>query len=176
MPALTLGSKCTITRETSPQKQFFVQVTSMFRPFHFDKKAYLISSLINAEFGLYSEEESGASYTITSTTSNGRLDVRVNEQPLNSRLRLDAESSNSPASVTLPPTFEGKFYLKSSIFTPKVDVSRVEDPSGEGRERDVNVGRINGGVAKGYARWANGGERNGEVELRTSNSPAYLRL
>ena len=103
-----------------------------------------------------------------------------NVSPPDSILHLSAGTSNSPAHVLLAPAYEGTFSVGTSLFSPVVDRStRKEDPSGRGRERNINVRNVRGGVVEGAVSWEpselpRGGA--GEVSLRTSNSPVTLIL
>ncbi|KAF4589929.1 hypothetical protein EYR38_009224 [Pleurotus pulmonarius] len=93
-----------------------------------------IRSFINL---LRSEESpfAGGIYHIETITSNAPLSVDFPVAPVNSTLSLDGKTSNAPATVSLHPTYEGRFKLITSLFTPVLEKSSVDDPSGRGRER-----------------------------------------
>ncbi|KAF8480218.1 hypothetical protein DFH94DRAFT_692559 [Russula ochroleuca] len=150
------------------------------------------NSIIFAELALLSTTggESNSSFIVHTRTSNSPLAVNFTDQPLNSLLKLDAHTSNSPAHVHLAPAFEGRFKLRTSIFpvvvSPDAD---VEDPAGLGRKRVVNVKTVGhgSGVVFGDVTWVPQGEEladeideevapTGKVEISTRNSPLHLSL
>lgn len=76
----------------------------------------------------------------------------------------------------MPSTFEGGFEVIADHFRPTVLASsHVRDPSGEGRKRDVIIER-EGSRANGTVSWSEEGKERGCVELRTTYSPAVLKL
>lgn len=114
-------------------------------------------------------------FDVTTKTSNSRLDVSFRDAPLDSTLNHRAATSNSPAEVTLHPTFEGHFSLDSSLFTPVVHEHRVEDPSGKDRKRVIRYRNVRGFV-DGDVSWVGNGEGKGKVAVKTSNARVTLNL
>lgn len=127
-----------------------------------------------------SSESTGGEFIVDAQTSNSPLVVHFPVAPVDSVLQFAGKTSNSPAFAHLPSTFEGNFHVKSSIFSPKVDViPDVEDPKGSGRERKVEFSKA-GKEILGSVRWSgeddDGAERKGFAELFTSVLGARLVL
>jgi len=118
-----------------------------------------------------------SAFRIQSTTSNNHNDVAVKAQPLGTSLvTVDSKTSNSKASVLLPPPFEGSFTLRTSNAQPNVVADDVEDPSGEGRRRQLTWSRY-GNTANGLVNWgAPRSKPKSWVHLESSNSPVTLLL
>jgi hypothetical protein len=95
---------------------------------------------------------------------------------VDSTLRLDGATSNAPVAVALHSAYEGAFSLRSSLFTPTLKERDVEDPSGRGRPRDVEIRRMGRGYIEGRVRYDPPGVAGGWVELKTSNARAGLTL
>ena len=110
-------------------------------------------------------------------TSNAPLHLQFFDAPVDSALGLQAETSNSPAEVSLHKTFEGEFELASSLFfVPEVQWHPVDDPAGRGRERRVSVGQVSRSHVRGNVGWDEDGGRRGDVSVKTSNAPLRLFL
>ena len=74
------------------------------------------------------------------------MTVNVTSLPTGSKLFLDAQTSNAPASVQLHPAYEGTFELVSSVVAPAVVVGD-EQVRGVGTAEEVrNARRV---VARG---------------------------
>ncbi|KDR84319.1 hypothetical protein GALMADRAFT_237095 [Galerina marginata CBS 339.88] len=134
---------------------------------------------LHADISLTSASGTGGSFDITTTTSNSPLRVTFSDSPVDSRLSLKASTSNSPATVSLHPAYEGTFTVQTSLFGPTLRrKSDVEDPSGEGRERNVKFGSIGKGprVLTGEVYWDEKRKDEGAVSVRTSNSPVVLEI
>ncbi|KAK2467427.1 hypothetical protein APHAL10511_000662 [Amanita phalloides] len=132
-------------------------------------------SIIDTDVRLQTDS-TGGDFEIVATTSNSPLRVRIREAPLDSKLSLNAKSSNSPVDVVLHPAFEGDFEVSTVHFWPSVSVnSAARDPSGGGRVRDVQVSRNKNHVS-GSVSWSDEGKGRGRVDVKTTNSPAVLRL
>ncbi|KAJ7170701.1 hypothetical protein C8R43DRAFT_875013 [Mycena crocata] len=134
------------------------------------------NSLLESIVNLSTSSGFGGVFRIKADTSNGRLATQITSCPVNSVLSLDAKTSNSAASVTLPSTYEGGFVLNTS--NAEVWVNRVgdnvRDPSGRGRLLGVEVNKSNEGKAAGKVYWdRNNGDR-GDVTVRSSNGPVSL--
>lgn len=121
-----------------------------------------------------------SAFAVQAITSNSPANIRAVAQPPNSPLTLDVRTSNSPAVVLLPTAFEGPFTLRTSFFNVPVlrtGDGAVEDPTGEGRERTVEVTRQVRSVMEGkvyWGEWTTQGK--GWVHVTSSNSPVELDL
>ncbi|OBZ69749.1 hypothetical protein A0H81_10118 [Grifola frondosa] len=107
-------------------------------------------------------DESGGDFEVTAQTHNSYLTIDFPKTPLNSFLKLDAETSNSPATVHLNPAYEGGFKLETSNTAPTVhrDV-KIADPSGRDRSRVFAMSQVKR-VVKGEVTWSNGEDRDGK--------------
>ncbi|CAK5264386.1 unnamed protein product [Mycena citricolor] len=142
------------------------------------------NSALNAELTLLSQSGSGGVFPIRTETSNGRLDTKVVEAPIDSVITLDARTSNSAGSIELPATYEGLFSISTS--NAKTSMHRVsgndEDPKCavasdcEPRKRHVQTKMQNKGHVAGTVFWEQGNEDRGKATLRTSNGPADIYL
>ncbi|KDQ26040.1 hypothetical protein PLEOSDRAFT_1046098, partial [Pleurotus ostreatus PC15] len=121
------------------------------------------------------ECSSGGIYSIKTTTSNAALGVDFPTAPVNSTLSLDSKTSNAPATVSLHPTYEGRFDLLSSLFTPVLEKSSADDPSGRGRERTIES-HSSRGVLSGRVQWAGSNESEGRVQVKSSIAPVVLKF
>ena len=112
-------------------------------------------------------------------TSNSPLAVAFSEAPVDSVLRFEGHTSNSPAKAVAHRTFEGDFFLRTSSWFP-VNLDHddtVEDPAGKGRKRDFALKRVNKGTSEGTVKWLPAETRElGSIVLTTSNSPISLKL
>lgn len=130
-------------------------------------------------YDLTSSKKISSSFSVTGKTSNSPLNIAFLDAPLDSKLVHRASTSNSPAEVSLHPTFEGQFYLHSSLFGAVVhERPGVEDPSGKGRERRVRYRTIRGPRAEGSVTWGDDvdEEKLGNVEVGSSNARVTLNL
>ena len=122
------------------------------------------------------------SFEVVATTTNAPLSAIVSQQPHDAHIRAAFMTQNAPARVTLQPAFEGRFELRSSVFTPpSVRLSHAQpgDPAGMGRTRRVLQQRRGSGTVVGSAVWEpmmywDG--REGQVTVQTSNAPLQLSL
>ncbi|KAF8959956.1 hypothetical protein BDZ97DRAFT_1761105 [Flammula alnicola] len=145
------------------------------------------NSPLHAEVSLFSSSKEGGSFHVSGTTTNSPVYLGFPEAPVDSTLRVEAETKNSPASVFLHPTFEGSFSLESTVFQPEVQEHGVVDPTGKGRIRRVQVDRIDGDELSGKVLWEREAKKpipipwplplpSGAVFIHTTNSPAVLDL
>jgi len=127
----------------------------------------------------------GGAFTITSLTSNARMEQMFTAAPSYSSLILNAKTSNAGTSVQLHPSFEGSFHLRSS----NAGIPRVlgidepqPDPSGDGRKRRIEMTRVVKNFVEGWVRWEDKEtqERDlkelGRVVVVTSNGKNVLRI
>ena len=134
-------------------------------------------SMIHGVLNLLTTTGTGGTFNVSASTTNAPLELSVNTLPPDGGLFLHGTSINSPVSVTLPPTYEGTYELRSSARAP-LEVERhkqAADPMGQGRKRVWTT--IEGSPAHvvGAVRW--GEERgSGRVSLRTSNKPVTLHV
>ncbi|KAF8992169.1 hypothetical protein BDQ17DRAFT_1432586 [Cyathus striatus] len=131
-------------------------------------------SAVEAQISLLSKEESGGRFKVTSHNSVTHLNIEFPTAPVNSVLILDAKTSVSPVVIKLHETYEGKFSFETSLSRPYLVVNdKVEDPSGEGRTRNVNVSHV-GSKVVGAIGWSEEGKDVGDVNVKTSISPLTL--
>ena len=140
----------------------------------------------NANINTNAKPETGGSFLIDACTSNNNLDVRIKQQPLSSSLHLNGRTSNAPARVYLPVTYEGQFMVRTNFLDPQVVITEkgVEDPAGLGRRRDVDVRKEMDWVIEGSVAWVDarvksgggGGRDKGYVSVQTNLAPATLYL
>ncbi|KAF8625369.1 hypothetical protein AX15_005420 [Amanita polypyramis BW_CC] len=134
------------------------------------------NSVIDTEVLLtHSNDSAPGDFTVLAKSTNSPIRLKISDAPVDSRLFLNAETQNSPVDVILHPTFEGDFEVTSINFWPTVSVRSPQDPSGKGRERDLQFSR-EGNYVKGSVSWSDEGKERGHVNIKTSNSPAVLRL
>ncbi|TFL07126.1 hypothetical protein BDV98DRAFT_557302 [Pterulicium gracile] len=121
---------------------------------------------------LTSDSDKEGTYSINAVTSNSPFKLDFVDAPKDSALELTAETSNSPGSAIMHPTYQGKFSLKSSNVSP-----RVEEHKRKGRT--VEYSSRSGSAVEGYVTW-NGEDKSrwqlGGVNLKSSNSRVTLVL
>lgn len=148
-------------------------------------------SPISAEISLTSgsRHASDASYVVSATTSNSDLHLRFAAQPVDSRLDLNAATTNGPAEVSVHPAYEGRFVLQSSTGAHIREEKDAQDPSGYKRERHVHYREMQSGgmnVVEGRVQWWGnkgprrrhdaGGRTYGLVSVRNTNAPLMFAL
>ncbi|THH26317.1 hypothetical protein EUX98_g7871 [Antrodiella citrinella] len=139
------------------------------------------NSLIQSSISLISltETSTGGSFDIAATTSNSPIDVVYPTIPVNSTLKFDGRSSNSPVRATLHTGYEGSFALATSMWNkPAIHFDRsAEDPSGAGRRRALETISLGYGAHNGHVYWGSGARKNaGSVQLSTFNADVQLIL
>jgi hypothetical protein len=129
------------------------------------------NALVFAFVSLLSNEATGGEFAVKANTSNSPFHVEFPVAPIDHVLHFSGKASHSPSYVNLHPTYEGSFFLSSSILKPRVVVAGdVEDPKGEGRTRDVTY-KKSGSELSGNVRWVSDKDvkgKEGSVELVTS--------
>ncbi|KAI0067598.1 hypothetical protein BV25DRAFT_1794551 [Artomyces pyxidatus] len=142
----------------------------------------LLSSAISAILSLFStaSDEAGGAFNVAARSTNSPVEVVTVDSPADSILHLAISTTNSPVRATLHPAYEGTFVLSTTNFIPIVKQDEgVEDPTGRGRERNVQVKSVRNRVLNGEVTWIpseHEGGTAGSVSLRTTNSPAVLTL
>ncbi|KAI0821193.1 hypothetical protein BC629DRAFT_433688 [Irpex lacteus] len=141
------------------------------------------NSKIDSTINLFSSSSLPGSYTLTSKTTNGPQTLTIPVLPPSSTLLLSANTTNSPAKVVLPDTYEGSYVVKTTNSRAVVMNRRGRDPMGRGR-KNVQWETGVGPVREGGVRWeeehlqsvpaARSGE--GRVVVKTANAPATLIL
>jgi len=102
--------------------------------------------------------------------------VNFTDSPVDSRLLLKANSTLSPVDVQLHSAYEGRFFLETSLSRPDVVVREVEDPSGQGRKRNVDIRAVRGNRIDGDVSWSEAGKDRGEVLISSAWAPVTLVL
>ncbi|KAK0226557.1 hypothetical protein IW262DRAFT_1457799 [Armillaria fumosa] len=129
------------------------------------------NNIIEAGIKLFSP-----SSDVSARTSNGPLQIKVLESPVDSKVKLDARTSNAFAEVGLPPTYEGTYSLSTSHMQPSLRVGEMADPAGRGRRRTVKQNTVRRGETVGEVYWDERNRGRGTVLVRSSNGPISLKL
>ncbi|KAK0212268.1 hypothetical protein DFS33DRAFT_1280260 [Desarmillaria ectypa] len=129
------------------------------------------NNIIEAGIKLFSP-----SSDVSTHTSNGPLQVKVLESPVDSKVKLDARTSNAFAEVWLPPTYEGTYSLSTSHMQPSLLVEEKSDPAGRGRRRTVKQNTVRRGETVGEVYWDERNRVRGTASVRSSNGPVSLKL
>ncbi|KAI0827699.1 hypothetical protein BC628DRAFT_1338239 [Trametes gibbosa] len=120
----------------------------------------------------------GGFYDVTADTSNSKLSITASSQPIGSTLLLSARTSNAPASVRLPPAYEGTSVVETTLGgLAKIECDAgAKDPAGHGRTRVCATPRKTPLRVEGYTAWGLDGSRHGmgDVSVVSSNAPAML--
>lgn len=132
---------------------------------------------ITASISLVSDEKTGGRFGITAATADAPCKLTVPAAPVDCILNLAGTTSNAPASVALPPAYEGSFKLTTTLAPPKLTVLDVKDPSGKGRKRDVEQ-KLVGDELDGSVVWTDTQVRPevGSVTLQSETAPVSLTL
>jgi len=133
---------------------------------------------LEADVSLVSASGSGGSFNIGARTSNSPLRVAFPASPIDSKLLFQGTTSNSPATVSLNPAYEGSFTLSTSRLGASIHrKAGVEDPSGKERKRVINALNERGRVLTGRVYWeSDENKAQGMVGVQTSNSPVVLEI
>jgi len=120
---------------------------------------------------------SGGSFLVDTRSYTSPINVKFHEAPLNSSLTVASKTITSPIEVSLPRTFEGRFFSSSGVNLPPIGIRGfIDDPSGQNRTGTLNwdstrtrTGPLGiGGLMSGDITW--GGEEalnRGLVELKS---------
>ncbi|KAH7096747.1 hypothetical protein BKA62DRAFT_644044 [Auriculariales sp. MPI-PUGE-AT-0066] len=111
-------------------------------------------------------------------TGNGKLDFAVTALPVDATLMLDATSSNSPASLVLPASFEGAVYQRTSNSgVPAFTYNVAGDPKGRGRAYQHETISADKRERKDRVFWGkDDGHIDGQVNLITTNGRAGVEI
>ncbi|CAK5269052.1 unnamed protein product [Mycena citricolor] len=123
-----------------------------------------------------SSTKADAAFNVTAETSTGKLTLAVPSAPLDSTITIDARNGFGAARVSLPPTFEGSLRAKTSFGSTSVNVAeKVEDPSGQGRKRQVSISTKRSSV-EGSVGWSTEGLSRGSVNVETNVAGVTLDI
>ncbi|KAG2142313.1 uncharacterized protein EDB93DRAFT_1241632 [Suillus bovinus] len=133
------------------------------------------NSKIDANVDLVTHSGHGGIFDVETHTSNGRVALEYTDIPVDSILRSETRSSNAATSVKLYSTFEGSFDVETSNSAATFKELPVEDPSGQGRRREVTQRRERYRL-RGSAHWGDSENRKieGYATVKTSNGRAEL--
>lgn len=147
-----------------------------------DHCADLLGSYIDSKVDLYGPPHTSA-FDVRAYTSNAPLTIQIPTHTHTTPLTIELRTSNARARALLHPSFEGPFSLRTSnaapvlVTTPGGGGPGVEDPSGQGRPRKVDVARRVRGVLEGKVWWGEWTSREkGWVHVWSSNAPVELDL
>ena len=124
---------------------------------------------------------SAGAFWVVAETARAPLTLTVADAPVDSQLTLEAKTSWAPASVALPPTYEGRFDLRTNLFfIPELSWrGGVKDPAGFDRQLDLNYERPSRSVHTGSVAWrgsSGGGAKRGRVIVSTMGERVKLTL
>ena len=188
------SSKLELTTENSPIKVRVNMLNTGNSP-PTDVKIRTDNARIDVLFDLFSSKLSrspltsptvssdniGGKFAIDVQTRNAPLGLEVVKQPISSSLQLHAQTSNGPAHVSLPSTYEGGFSVKSTMLRPRVELSdHSEDPADTNRHRRFEIHLETGTAVEGSISWVDkrgrGGNSKGYAYVETSLLSAILVL
>ena len=104
----------------------------------------------------------GGSFLVDARSYTSSVNVKFHEAPLNSSLMVAAKTIASPIEVSLPRTFEGRFFSSSGVNLPMIGIRGfTDDPSGQNRTGRFNWGSTRthtgllglGGLMSGDITW-----------------------
>jgi hypothetical protein len=135
---------------------------------------------IKADVSLISNSSSGTggAFDVRAHTTNSPIEVVYDDSPVDSFLKFNAISTNSPVRAVLHRAYEGTFSLSTTNAGAVLDRLRdVEDPSGKGRQRSVTK-RTVGRYISGKVEWVPSSDFNqaGSVNLATTNEMISLTV
>lgn len=130
---------------------------------------------VDANVNLITHSGYGGIFDVKTRTSNGPVTLEYTGMPINSTLRSETHSSNAAMSVKLYSTFEGSFDVGTSNAQAILNELPAEDPSGEGRRREVTHRRERYRL-QGSAYWDKKKDIVGYATVRTSNGRVKLTI
>ncbi|KAI9465136.1 hypothetical protein BJY52DRAFT_1164758 [Lactarius psammicola] len=136
---------------------------------------------IKADISLMSNSSSGTggAFGVRTYTTNSPIEVVYEDSPVDSVLKFDAASTNSPVHASLHRAYEGTFALATINGGALLDRLRlVEDPSGQGRERSFTKRSVGRNRIFGKVEWAPSSDynRTGSVDVATTNDMVTLTV
>jgi len=137
---------------------------------------------IKADVSLISNSSSGTggTFSVCAHTTNSPIDVVYDHSPVDSFLKFNALSTNSPVRAVLHRAYEGTFALSTTNARAVLDrLPDVEDPSGQGRERSVTTRSSSvGKYISGRVEWVPSShyDQAGSVNIATTNDKITLTL
>ncbi|KAF8271095.1 hypothetical protein EI94DRAFT_1721330 [Lactarius quietus] len=139
---------------------------------------------IKADVSLISNSSSGTggAFGVCAHTTNGPIDVVYDDSPVDSFLKFNAVSTNSPVRAVLHRAYEGTFALSTTNARAVLDrLPDTEDPSGQGRERSVTTRQSSGpfgNYISGRVEWmpSSDYDQAGSVNIATTNDKITLTL
>jgi len=117
----------------------------------------------------------GGSFLVDTRSYTSSINVEFREAPINSSLAVASKTITSPIKVSLPQTFEGRFFSSSGVNTPPIGIKNlIDDPTGQNRTGTLNWNSTRthtgflglGGLMSGDVTWGSEEALNrGLVEL-----------
>lgn len=129
-----------------------------------------------------------AGFRVLAKSSNKAVDVVCPSAPVSALSQFEVQTSNAPATLRLPPAYEGTFRLHSTPYRPNIVMDEtVHDPRELGRKRAVVYVRERRGLVSGDVSWVGqdgkdgamkkqGSSVLGSVSVKTSNAETRLFL
>ncbi|KAM5542209.1 hypothetical protein V8D89_004082 [Ganoderma adspersum] len=133
---------------------------------HIDAKVSLLPNLP-------SPGGNGGPYHVTTTTSNGAIELSFTDASPDHALTASARTSNGHVEVTTHETFEGAFDLRTTnARAPTLNVRGLGDPAGRGHSvRSTGRTAVHGNVW-----WGAENRERGSVSVSTSNGRVQLTV
>ncbi|KZV71225.1 hypothetical protein PENSPDRAFT_630635 [Peniophora sp. CONT] len=129
---------------------------------------------IDADISLHEVSRTGR-FDVFAHSTNGAVNVDILESPLGGIIKAETKTTNAPARLALGPAFEGEIAAHTTNAQALVDRTPSEDPTGEGRERTVELGHV---WETGFRGWTSWGERRNTLRSRarvsSTNKPVVL--
>ncbi|VDC05243.1 unnamed protein product [Peniophora sp. CBMAI 1063] len=129
---------------------------------------------IDADVSLYEVSRHGR-FDVFAKTTNGEVNVDILESPVGGIVKADAITTNAPARLALGPAFEGEIAAHTSNAQALVDRTPSEDPTGEGRERTIELGHVWETGFRGWTSWSAGRKSlRSRARVSSTNKPVVL--
>jgi len=114
-------------------------------------------------------------FAISQVTKQSDITSNVTSQPLDSIVRFAAVTKDGNVTATFPSAYEGRFSLVASRHgrsLVEADTD-VEDPSGEGRKRYLEVKEYFGSIITGFVGWRGGSITEDYFRLKVKDMVEY---
>ncbi|KAF9229869.1 hypothetical protein BU15DRAFT_57784, partial [Melanogaster broomeanus] len=133
---------------------------------------------IHSKVALTSDSGTGGEFEVDTESSNGGIGLIFTDSPVDSVLKCRAHTSLGKVSVELDSAYEGSYSLQNRLGSMTVEERQgVEDPAGNGRQREVSVNRTRG-LVTGSVNWVDSdgtsSGNEGSVVIETGSSSAKL--